>query len=187
MIARIVVTGLCFAGMSAAVAVSTATAQESAARAQADVTLPASQTAPPPGGYIRFDGVDGTAPAASGGKDFYKGWIEINSIGSARTADGGSLPRSQGAGTLTFVLSRSNAALAEACAQRRALGTVRLHLPATQGRAGYDEYLLSDARIGACSQTRSTERPVENITLNFSRLEFSTTVADPDLPVVIGR
>lgn len=159
-----------------------AAAQERAARQPADATLAvAAQPAQAVGGFMKFDGVDGSAKDRD-----HRGWIELSSFSLNGAASAASLRRSQGPGAISFVLPGSTAALAEACAARRVLGTVRIHLPVAEG-TGFDEYVLTDARIGTCTQSRSGDRQVESLSLNFGKLEHSSPAGDPDRPLVIGR
>jgi type VI secretion system secreted protein Hcp len=152
-------------------------------RAQARV--PAAPAASAVQGYLKIDGIDGESTARG-----HENWIEIESFsaGGARASAGQAVLTSQGPGSITLVarLAKSSPKLTEACTQGRSLGRVILHLRAADG-ARYDEYVLDETAVSACSQGSSSDRPSENITLNFGKVESPAPGGNPDRPVVIGR
>jgi type VI secretion system secreted protein Hcp len=133
--------------------------------------------------FLKIDGIEGEATDAGHGE-----WIDVLSVswGTANSSSRQTSPVGSGPGTLTLVRSvdRASARLSEACTSGRSLGRVVLHARSRQG--GLDEYLMDDVSIRSCSQGSAGDRPTENVTLNFAKIELRPE-GNPDRPIVTGR
>ncbi len=135
--------------------------------------------------FVKFDGVDGEAMD----KDHDK-WIEVESV-SARmdlapasvAGAGGAVSRADLAHD-TFILTKwvdkSSPKLAEAACNGKVFPKVEIDMAASYGgsRATYLKYELQNVRITSYSvggATGSTDRPMEEIALNFGKVKVTYT------------
>jgi len=160
-------------------------AQARATPERANPRIAAPQAARAVDMYIRIEGIDGEATDGA-----HRDWIEVQSWswGATNSSARQPAPIGNGPGSLTLAktVDKSSPKLSEACTGGRSLGQVVVHVRAS---GGYNEYVMDDARVRSCSQSSSGDRPTENITLNFGKVESSSSPGggDPDLPVVTGR
>lgn len=143
--------------------------------------------------FLKISGVEGESKDTE-----HKDWVDIQSWswgepGSRATR----APTGSGPSTLTIVkrVDKASPKLSEACTSGRSLGRV-----VVEARTGgtLTEYILDDTTVRSCTQGSSGDRPTENISLNFGKVESSTRPGtridaggnrngDPDRPVITGR
>jgi type VI secretion system secreted protein Hcp len=148
--------------------------------------------------FLKMEGVEGE----SKDKD-HKDWVDILSWswGEPGSRANRRAPTGSGAGTLTIVkpVDKASPRLSDACTSGRSLGRV-----VVEARTGgtVTAYILDDTTVRSCSSDSSggasDDRPTENISLNFGKVESSTRPGtrinagegrngNPDRPVITGR
>ena len=134
--------------------------------------------------YIKIDGVDGESR-----DNDHHDWIEVVSWswGDANSAARQSRPVASGPGTLTIVrrVDKASPKLLEASTKGKSVGRIVVHVRANNG--GYDEYVITNARVLGYQKTSANDRPTESLSLNFGKVESKKTGGNPDRPIVIGR
>jgi type VI protein secretion system component Hcp len=160
------------------------------ARANPDNRVPARIGAAPAAraaqAYLKIDGIAGESTARG-----HERWIEIEafSVAGARSSARQTLQANSGPGTMTLFprLENLSPKLIEACNEGRSLGRVVLHIRAPGSSGTFEEYVLDGTTVSTCQASSADERPTENITLNFGKVEFTPPGGDPDRPIIIGR
>lgn len=134
-------------------------------------------------GYLKFEGIDGESKDAE-----HEGWIDLDSYqwGMTRPSSGATgQSRRRGSATiedLTFTheLDTASLRLAEVLATGEVIPRVELHLHEGLSEQRVDEpyllYRLSNVMVTSYHiDWKSDDRPTENISINFERLEMVYT------------
>ncbi len=136
--------------------------------------------------FIKYDGIDGESVDRD-----HEGWIDIVSLSWGSVREGrsarrgsGQAPRDGSSGdiSVTKYMDKASPKLAQACASGERAGKVEIHLSAggsdrsdRSDRTTYLTYVLKDVTITSCtpSSSGSGDRPTENITLNYTEIEWT--------------
>ncbi len=133
--------------------------------------------------FMKYDGIDGESVDRE-----HKDWIDIVSWSWGSVREGrsgrrgsGQAPRDGSSGdiSVTKYIDKASPKLAQACTSGERAGKVEIHLSAggsdRSDRPTYLTYVLKDVMITSCqpSSTGAGDRPTENITLNYTEIEWT--------------
>ena len=134
--------------------------------ASAALALPAQAAA-----YMKLGDIKGQTQTG-GKKDFYKGWIELNSV--ACTA-GRSAPK-VGEIVVTKATDQASPKLAEASASGRVFPSAQIHLVNAGAASAYLTYKLNSVRVTSYTVNGSGlddgSIPTETLSLNFDKITW---------------
>jgi len=138
--------------------------------------------------FIKIEGIDGE----SRDKD-HSGWIEVESFswgsqgasvrgrdasrGRSRQAE----PVMPGSLTITKSMDQASTSLMRACSSGKIFDEVIVDLLRTDEKTGlvqYTAYTLLEVRLTSCASSGSDERSTENVTLNYSKIDYEYTPVD---------
>lgn len=126
-------------------------------------------------GFLKVPGIEGTAK-----KDFYKGWIELNSLSAAdkpASAASGRLIDNEGHAYLTGQIFSSpaiSAKLKAAAASKRKMGEVKIDFVNSAG-AVYLSVVMTDVIVSSVKPGGSAAdaRPTEEVAFYYNKIAFN--------------
>lgn len=134
--------------------------------------------------YLKYDGIDGEAT-----HDKHKQWIDVSSmqfgIGRGIATPSGAVANREASepSVSEITISKQMDAASPKLFTESATGAVgkkvQIHLVST-GSPGntYVEYTLTNALISGYSVSTGGDRPVESISINFTKIEYKLTPYD---------
>ncbi|MEQ1929300.1 MAG: type VI secretion system tube protein Hcp [Parvularculaceae bacterium] len=137
--------------------------------ASAALALPAQAAA-----YMKLGDIKGQTQTG-GKKDFYKGWIELNSVACNGGATSRSTP-SVGEIVVTKATDQASPKLAEASASGRVFPSAQIHLVNAGAASAYLTYKLNSVRVTSYTVNGSGlddgSIPTETLSLNFDKITW---------------
>jgi type VI secretion system secreted protein Hcp len=133
--------------------------------------------------FLKIDGIDGESNDAK-----HKGEIEIESFswGASSPETGGAGGGSAGRVTMedfsfTTPVTRASPKLFQACVERRRIKTALLTVRRAGGQQ-HDFYkvTMSDVQISAWRQASGAELPMDQVSMNFGKVQIAYTGQRPD-------
>lgn len=134
--------------------------------------------------YLKYDGIDGEATEQN-----HKKWIDISSlqwgVGRAISTSSGSAANREASEpsvsevTITKTLDAASPKLFVESATGAAGKTVKIDVTTTgSGGLVYCTYTLTNALVSAYSVSTGGDRPMESVSISFTKLEFKFTPYD---------
>lgn len=134
--------------------------------------------------FLKIDGIDGESNDAK-----HKGEIEIESFSwGVSSPEGGGAGGGGGAGRVTMEdfsfttpVTRASPKLFLACVERRRIKTALLTVRRAGGQQ-HDFYkvTMSDVQISAWRQASGAELPMDQVSMNFGKVQIAYTGQRPD-------
>ena len=124
--------------------------------------------------FIKIEGVNGESTDRD-----HQGWIEVQSFSWG--SSGGAEPRgvsapdpgAPGSLSITKFMDKASPSLLRACLTGGSLGDAEVHwMQTSPGRNDYPVYFLRNVTLSSCGGSGGEDRPTENVTLNFSKIDI---------------
>jgi type VI secretion system Hcp family effector len=122
--------------------------------------------------YMKLGDIKGQMSTSDDKKNFYKGWIELNSVSCNAARSTPSLSEI----AVTKVTDSTSPALSQAAASGRRFPSAKIHLLDASGGAAYLQYELKNVMISSYqtggNPAADGSIPTETLSLNFDKITW---------------